>query len=191
MTSEEKQTEEEEREKQKKEDKEEKNPEKKIEELKQKNEELEKKLKQQKDKLLRTYAELDNYRKRTIKEIKSTKHQTKEKYLSEIIDLKELIQKAKEDKKPKEGLKQILKNIEKFLENEEVECIECLGQQFDHKKHYAVTTVEKEGCQDGKIIDEIKKGYKIKDKIIRPSNVIVAKNKEKKQKNNENETNKK
>ena len=44
--------------------------------------------------------------------------------------------------------------------------------------HHAVTTIEKNDCEDNIILEEVKKGYMIKDKVFRPSQVIVVKNKE-------------
>jgi len=140
-----------------------------IEKLKQENKEKD-------DKLLRSIADFQNYQKRMQKELNYVEELTKEKYVSELIDLTELLKKALDDKNPKEGLKLMLNNIEKFFEKESIKKIECLGKCFDHNYHHAITTVEKNGCKDNTIIEEVKKGYMIGDKILRPSQVIVAKN---------------
>ena len=135
-------------------------------------------LNEKNEKLLRTVANLQNYQKRMEKEIKYIKEETRKKYLCEIIDIYELLQKARKDKDPKQGLKLLIKNIEKTFENEKIKCIKCLGEKFDHNIHDAVTTIEKKDCKDNIIIDEIKKGYLIEDKLLRPSQVIVSKNNE-------------
>ena len=90
----------------------------------------------------------------------------------------ELLKKAYEDNNPKQGLKLIIENIEKFMEKEKIKPIECIGQKFDHKKHNAITTIEKKDCEDNTIIEEVKKGYMVNDKILRHSDVIVSKNKD-------------
>ena len=115
------------------------------------------------------------------KEIKSREEEIKKKYISELLDLNELLKKAYEDKNPKEGLKLILNNLENFFEKEQVTYIDCLGKQFDHNFHHALSTIETEEHEDGKIVEEIKKGYMINGKLLRPSQVIVAKKKEKKE----------
>jgi molecular chaperone GrpE len=138
--------------------------------------ELKKELKESEEKLLRSIADFQNYEKRMQKEIKCIEEQTKEKYLSELIDLTELLKKAINDKNPKEALKLMLNNVENFFEKEQIKKIECVGEKFDHNFHHAVTTIEKDDCENNTIVEEVKKGYMIGEKILRPSQVIVAKN---------------
>ena len=136
-------------------------------------------LKEKDDKLLRSIADFQNYQKRMEKELQSKEEETKKKYISELLDLTELLKKAFEDENPKEGLKLMINNIENFLEKENIKYIDCVGSKFDHNLHHAVTTIEKEDCEDETIIEEVKKGYMVNDKILRPSQVIVAKKIEK------------
>lgn len=139
---------------------------------------LKQELKEKEDKLLRSYADLQNYQKRMEKELQIKEEETKKKYLSELLDLNELLKKAYEDNDPKEGLKLMLNNIENFFEKEQIKSIDCMGKKFDHNLHHAVTTIEKDDCEDKIIIEEVKKGYMINDKLLRPSQVIVAKKRE-------------
>ena len=134
-------------------------------------------LKETNDKLLRTIADFQNYQKRMQKELLSTEADTKKRYLSELLDLHELLKKAYDDSNPKEGLKLLLSNIENFFEKEKITPIECVGKKFDHNIHHALTAVEKNDCEDNEIIEEVKKGYLIKNNLLRPAQVIVAKNK--------------
>ena len=147
--------------------------------LKQEIEQLKKELKENKEQLLRSIADFQNYQKRMVKELELREKEIKEKYLSELIDLNELLKKAYADKDPREGLKLMIDNIEKFFEKEQIKCIECIGKKFDHNLHHAVTTLEKDDCEDEIIVEEVKKGYMVNDKLLRPSHVIVAKKKEK------------
>ncbi len=138
----------------------------------------EKELKEKNDKLLRTCADLQNYQKRMEKELISREEEIKRKYLTELIDLNEILKRAYEDKNPKQGLKLILNNLEKFFEKEHIRYIDCMGKSFDHGLHHAVTTVEKNGCENDTIVEEVKKGYMIGDSLLRPSQVVVTKKKE-------------
>ena len=138
---------------------------------------LKQKLKEKEDKLLRSYANLQNYQKRMEKELEIKEEETKKKYLSELLDFNELLKKAYEDNDPKEGLKLIINNIENFFEKEQIKSIDCMGEKFDHNLHHAVTTIEKDDCEDETIVEEVKKGYIINDKLLRPSQVIVSKKK--------------
>lgn len=139
--------------------------------------ELRQELKEKNDKLLRSYADLQNYQKRMEKELAALEDEIKKKYLVEIIDLYELLKKAYEDNDPKSGLKLILNNLDALFEREQVKYIDCVGKTFDHKIHHAISTVEKENCIDGEIIKEAKKGYYLGEKLLRPSQVVVAKKK--------------
>jgi len=138
--------------------------------------EFKKELKQKQDKIVRISADFQNYQKRKEKEIQNYIFETKKSYLLEMLDLLDLIKNAYKDENPKQGLKLLIKNLEKFFENENIKVIECIGKKFDHNYHHALTTIEKKDCEDNIIIEEVKKGYKINEKIIRPSHVIVSKN---------------
>lgn len=144
-------------------------------------EQLKEELKEKNDKFLRSSADLQNYQKRMEKELILREEEIKRKYISELIDLHEILKKAYEDKNPKAGLKLILNNLEKLFEKENIKYIDCIGKSFDHKLHHAVTTIEKNDCENDVIVEEVKKGYMIGDCLIRPSQVIVAKKKENKQ----------
>ena len=147
--------------------------------LKKEIEKLNQELKENKELLLRSIADFQNYQKRIEKELILKENEIKQKYLSEIIDIYELLKKAYQDNNPKEGLKLMIENIEKFFDKEQIKCIDCIGKKFDHNLHHAITTLEKEDCDDEIIVEEVKKGYTIDDKLFRPSQVIVAKKKDK------------
>ena len=134
-------------------------------------------LKEKDDKLMRSYADFQNLQKRMEKELLIKEEEIKKKFLSELLDLNELLKKAYEDNDPKEGLKLMINNIENFFEKEQIKSIDCVGEKFDHNLHHAVNTIEKDDCEDETIVEEVKKGYLVNNKLLRPSQVIVAKNK--------------
>jgi len=136
---------------------------------------LKKELIVKEEKLLRSYADLQNYQKRLEKELNLRDEETKRKYLSELIDINELLKKAYEDENPKEGLKLIINNIENFFEKEQIKCIDCVGKKFDHNFHHAVSIINKDDCEDEIVVEEVKKGYMMNEKLLRPSQVIVVK----------------
>ena len=135
-------------------------------------------LKEKDEKLLRSYADFQNYQKRMEKELILKEEEIKRIYLLELLDLNEILKKAYEDDNPKEALKLMIDNIERFFEKEKIKAINCVGEKFDHNLHHAVTIVDKENCEDNLIIEEVKKGYTINEKLLRPSQVIVSKKKE-------------
>ena len=147
--------------------------------LKKEMEKLNIEIKQKNDKLLRCIADFQNYQKRIEKELICRENEIKKKYLEELINLHELLEKANEDKNPKEGIKLLINNVEKFFEKEQIKPIKCIGKKFDHCIHHAITIIEKNNCEDNTVIEEVKKGYMLKDQLLRPSHVIVAKKVEK------------
>lgn len=147
--------------------------------LKKEVDKLRKELKEKDQQLLRSIADFQNYQKRMEKELILKEEETKKKYISELIDLNELLKKAYEDNNPKEGLKLLINNIENFFEKEKIKCIDSVGKKFDHNLHHAITTLEKEDCENDTIIEEVKKGYMMNDKLLRPSHVVVSKKKDK------------
>ncbi|MCD6236889.1 MAG: nucleotide exchange factor GrpE [Thermoplasmata archaeon] len=150
---------------------------KKINELKSRIEELEEQLREKNDALLRSYADFQNYQKRMERELENKAEEVKKGVIEELINIYELLRKAYEDKNPKEGLKSILKKIEEFFEREEIKPIDCIGKSFDHNLHHAVSIIHDKN-KDNIVVDEVKRGYTIKGKLLRPSLVVVAKQKE-------------
>ena len=147
--------------------------------LEEENEKLKIELSEKNDKLLRSYADFQNYQKRMDKELQHREEATKKNYLNEILDIYDLLKKASEDENPKIGLNLLLQNIENFLNKEKICYIDCLGKTFDHNIHHAISTIDKDNCEENTIVEEIKKGYYIDDKVLRPSQVVVKKKKEK------------
>jgi len=129
------------------------------------------------DKYLRTLADYQNAQKRTEKECLSREEETRKRYLLQLLDFQELLKKAAEDPNPTEGIKLLVVSLEKFLEKEGVTYIDCKGKPFNHSMHHAITIIEKDDCIDDAILDEVKKGYMLGDKLLRASQVVVAKKK--------------
>ncbi len=153
----------------------------KIKKLEETIQELKAEIQDKNDKYLRSLADYQNYQKRMEKELLCREEELKKRYLLELLDFHELLKKALEDTDSKEGLKLLISHFEKFFEKECVTYIECKGKPFDHTYHHAVSLVEKDDCIDETVLDEVKKGYMIGDKLLRPSQVIVGKKKPLKQ----------
>jgi molecular chaperone GrpE len=72
------------------------------------------------------------------------------------------------------GIELTLKKLYKILENEGVAPIDCVGKAFDPTKHDAVARIEKEDTKGCTIAEQVRKGYTLKEKVIRPSIVKVV-----------------
>ena len=135
-----------------------------------------------KDKYLRSVAEFDNYRKRTLKERAELILNGGEKVLSAILpvvdDMERAIENGAKTDDPqviREGMELIFHKLLKVLEAQGVSTIETENADFDTDVHEAVAMVPGMGDdKKGKVIDCLQKGYKLNDKVIRHAKVAVG-----------------
>ena len=155
---------------------------------------LQNKLKKTKEDNLRYLAEIDNLTKRFDKERENTFKYAVTEFANEIIlvadnftrvmDSISLTKKDSNDSvKPLiEGIELIFKDFLKTLEKFEIKQIDCLGKKFDPNFHQAVSEEINNDKETGEIIKVIQIGYLIKDRLLRPASVVVAKKSEDKKK---------
>ena len=157
-----------------------------IEELKKALEEKEKEIKDLKDKYLRAYAEMENMKKRLEKEKRDAIEYANESLLKEILpfidNIERAIEHANENSKIEDFIKgieltldQLLKSLEKFG----VKQISAKNQPFDPNYHEAMSVVETEEVEPNIVVEEMQKGYVLKNRLLRPSLVTVSKTPEK------------
>ena len=142
-------------------------------------EEKENLLKEKEERYLRMYAEFENYKKRTEKEKQNTalyaKADVVEMLLPVIDSMENAIAIETADENLKQGISLMFEQIRMFLEKNGVEEIGKVGEEFNPELHDAISIQEVENANSGEIISVFRKGYKIKDRIIRHAMVIVAK----------------
>ncbi len=143
---------------------------------------LENQVKELNDKYLRLYSDFDNYRKRSLKEkteiIKSAGEEVFKAILPVIDDFERAI-KANEGtddgKAIKEGIHLIFNKLKSSTQQKGLVAFDSIGQAFDPDFMEAITHIPAvDDSQKGKVVDEIEKGYKLGDKVIRFAKVIVA-----------------
>ena len=136
-------------------------------------------LKEKEERYLRMYAEFENYKKRTEKEKQNTalyaKADVVEMLLPVIDSMENAIAIETADENLKQGISLMFEQIRIFLEKNGVEEIGKVGEEFNPEVHDAISIQETEDANSGEIISVFRKGYKIKDRIIRHAMVIVAK----------------
>ena len=156
---------------------------------------IEKKFEASQEKLLRTMAEMENQRRRFEKEKKEAFEFGGFNFARESLSLLDNIDRAITSFKNDESLKnnkdlekildgiEIVKNdlISIFKKNEIVP-IDCINKKFDPNFHQAMLEVESDTKETGIVIQEIQKGYMMKDRLLRPSLVGVTKKREEKAK---------
>jgi molecular chaperone GrpE len=135
-----------------------------------------------KDKYLRSVAEFDNYRKRTLKERAELILNGGEKVLTAILpvvdDMERAIENGAKTDDPqvlREGMELIYNKLLKVMEAQGVTMIETENADFDTDVHEAVAMVPGMGDdKKGKVIDCLQKGFKLNDKVIRHAKVAVG-----------------
>ncbi|NQT29704.1 MAG: nucleotide exchange factor GrpE [Candidatus Saganbacteria bacterium] len=147
--------------------------------------ELKEQLKEQRNKLLRALADFDNYKKRVALEKQQFLQYANEMLVTELLPIidnfaraMDAAQKVEAGDEMTKGLALIKKQLEDVLRKHGVEEINALGKPFDPNFHEAILQKEDDGPA-GINIEEVQKGYKLNGKVIRPSMVIVSKDKSK------------
>ena len=130
------------------------------------------------DRLKRIMAEFENYKKRSGKEREMLYNSLLADIVSSFLPVIDNLEKAAEakteDENYKQGLELVLKQFKDVLTKFGVEEIKTVGETFDPEVHEAVSSVQDETKGEKEIVQEFRKGYKIKTKVIRHAMVVVA-----------------
>ncbi|MEF8873284.1 MAG: nucleotide exchange factor GrpE [Candidatus Thermoplasmatota archaeon] len=138
-------------------------------------EELEEEVEELESSLKKVMADFENYKKRMVKEKRRIRQVATEDLMSDMIEVLDDFERALEnDEIEKDGIELIYRKFSKVLEDHGLEKIEAEDEKFDPMYHECVDSVEKEDVEKDKILEEYQKGYKLNDKVIRPSRVRVA-----------------
>ena len=151
-------------------------------------ESAEEKLKTTQEKLLRTMAEMENQRRRFEKEKEEAFEFGGFNFARESLSLLDNIDRAitsfKNDENLKDnkdlnkiidGIDVIKKDLISIFKKNQIESIECINKKFDPNFHQAMLEIENNTKEPGTVIQEIQKGYMMKDRLLRPSLVGVTK----------------
>ena len=127
-------------------------------------------------------ADYDNYRKRLDKEADIRVRREVEKFMLKLLDLRDdyiraiqIVKKSDNTNTIINGLEGVLKNLDNILKEEGIVEIEALGKSFDPNLHEAVSFVDSVELPENTVTTEIRKGYMLSDRVIRPSLVEVSK----------------
>lgn len=127
----------------------------------------------------RLQADFDNFRKQGEKQKQDLIRYANEGLIVKFLDIYEDMERALEnssnEEELREGLELIYSKMKNALEKEGVEEIPAVGEKFDPFKHEALLTVDSPDHENNEIVDELMKGYTLKDKVIKYSKVRVCK----------------
>ena len=141
-------------------------------------EDAQKELDSTKDAFQRTLAEYDNYRKRTAKEKTENFNLGKIQAVTSLLPVLDTLEFALnapcQDESYKKGIEMVMSQAMNAFNGMGVEKIEAVGTEFNPNFHAAVMQEETDEFESGFVTKELQKGYKMGDKVIRPSTVVVA-----------------
>ncbi|GLO66626.1 MULTISPECIES: nucleotide exchange factor GrpE [Oceanobacillus] len=143
------------------------------------------KLQQEKDetynRLVRLQAEFDNYKRRTLKEREADRKYKSQDLITELLPAMDNFERAlqvevtEENKSIIDGIMMVYRQLQEALTSQGVEPIKTEGEAFDPNLHHAVMQIEDESVESNVVVEELQKGYQLKDRVIRPAMVKVNK----------------
>lgn len=145
-----------------------------MEELKNEKEELT-------NRMLRLQAEFDNYKRRTLKEREADRKYKAQDMVQELLPVMDNFERAlqvevsEENKSILEGIDMVYRQLQDVFASQDVLIIETEGADFDPNLHHAVMQIEDDSIEANKVVEELQKGYLLKDRVIRPAMVKVNK----------------
>jgi molecular chaperone GrpE len=153
-----------------------------VEKLMQEIEVLKKLADEHKDNALRARADLENMRKRTIRDVENAHKYALEKFVDELLPVLDSLElgisasnTAEDIESLREGMDLTCKKFASTLEKFGVKVIDPQGEKFNPELHEAVTMQEQEGMAPGTVISVMQKGYELNGRLVRPAMVMVAK----------------
>jgi molecular chaperone GrpE len=138
------------------------------------------------DRLLRTAADLENFKKRAARERQEAAQSASAALLNKLLPVLDHFEMAQTAAQTAEapaggmeslqaGIAMIQQQLKGVLAEAGLEEIDARGKNFDPMLHEAVAQVEAADAPEGQVIQQIRKGYKLRDRLLRPATVIVAK----------------
>ncbi|UTR17068.1 nucleotide exchange factor GrpE [Salipaludibacillus sp. LMS25] len=142
--------------------------------------ELERKLADATNRMLRIQADYDNFRRRTKQEKESAAKYRSQNLAEKLLPALDNFERGmmitpqqEETKSLLQGMEMVYRQLKDALAEEGIEPIETVGKPFDPHYHQAVMQVETDEYESNVVVEEMQKGYQLKDKVIRPAMVKV------------------
>ena len=136
---------------------------------------------QWKDVAHRAAAELDNFRKRTARDLQETVKYANAGLLESLLPVLDNFDYGMAAAKAESegsnlyvGLSMVLRQVQDFLKDNGVEEISAVGMPFDPNLHEAVSQQPADTVAEGTVISQTRRGYKLRDRLLRPASVIVS-----------------
>jgi len=135
-----------------------------------------------KENMLRMQADMENLRKRLVREHEKSRLRTLEHFMSDLLPVRDSLERGLEAASDPaatvealtEGKQLIMKMLAKAMGDHGLTTIDPVGEPFDPEKHEAMTMLTSDQHAENTVIDVIEKGYQLHDRLIRPAKVVVS-----------------
>jgi molecular chaperone GrpE len=132
--------------------------------------------------MLRMQADMENLRKRLVREHEKSRLRTLERFMSDLLPVRDSLERGLEAANDPaatvealtEGKQLIMKMLTKAMGDHGLQTIDPVGETFDPEKHEAMTMLTSDQHAENTVIDVIEKGYQLHDRLIRPAKVVVS-----------------
>lgn len=143
--------------------------------------ELAKQAEENQQRYLRAQADFDNFRRRTAKEKEELAQYASMKLVGQLVPIVDNFERAiaaassgSDFESLAKGVDMIFRQLSQTLESEGLKAIEAVGQPFNPEFHQAIMQVESDEYEEGIVVEEVQKGYMLKEKVLRPAMVKVS-----------------
>jgi molecular chaperone GrpE len=132
--------------------------------------------------MLRMQADMDNLRKRLMRENEKVRRRTLERFMGDLLPVRDSLERGLEAAADpaatvealSEGKQLIMKMLSKAMGDHGLQTIDPVGEAFDPEKHEAMTMMTSDQHDENTVIDVLEKGYQLHDRLIRPAKVVVS-----------------
>jgi molecular chaperone GrpE len=152
-----------------------------VEELDSELAQAEEELARHREAMLRMQAEMENLRKRLIRDLERSRKLALEKMMKDLLQVWDSLERGLEVDEGSlsveslvEGQELTLKMLEKVMQDHDLEIIDPAGQPFDPELHQAMTVLPAEDMDENTVIEVLQKGFVLHDRLIRPAMVVVS-----------------
>ena len=132
--------------------------------------------------MLRMQADMENLRKRLVREHEKARRRTLERFMSDLLPVRDSLERGLEAAADpaatvdalKEGKQLIMKMLTKAMGDHGLQTIDPAGEPFDPEKHEAMTMLPSADHDENTVIEVLEKGYQLYERLIRPAKVVVS-----------------
>jgi molecular chaperone GrpE len=132
--------------------------------------------------MLRMQADMENLRKRLIRENEKARRRTLERFMSDLLPVRDSLERGLEASNDpaanveslREGKQLIMKMLNKAMGDHGLQIINPEGEAFNPEQHEAMTMMPSDQHDENTVIDVLEKGYQLHDRLIRPAKVVVS-----------------